>query len=1666
MSSSTICKGREVRETARVLQASHSINDSFVEAHPGTCASEFDETPGTLFIFEETVLFDSDTRKMMFWLFPITSVRVSKASPTQLVLALFGTDDLWHEIEFLDLERPDEVGKVLHFLTCKKQGLLDRRIEKALDFVPIGSIYARALARYPVHHHDIWRLFGIRSVLHLPPDFNESDPTVPWESIDIRPHDDIEVVLGHHMFCGLDVHGLNPDGTTVGEFDSGLIKSLYAEMMVYINSTCVCIWGSSDARPPLPLKLDYKGVLTVVEHALVDEQGETTPAIRISYVSDDGRMFNSFSLYNFENDYAFETCLHELTLCWAQEMNRGYNTDETFPILDNVDLASIVFHFRQLDSPGYGILPKEAFLAALEPLGGSPDAFDAIYELFDHTAQERVQFSRFLATMRTLLFGSAEDKADLLFCMFDYQRQGWCERQELLWVLSVCAQPLDPEVRKGFTFKDFVRWLFAILDKDNDGFVTHAEFVGAVLNDTAVRNAFTSLHLAPPQRYETRYPRQLGQRFIWAGHPHWELVCMMQRAIELAVSKSRFIKEPVDDVFNEVVTYNIETETRHSDTEVPWGKKEEPPAWAEPFVIASQVEVKDGDLHTPYFNGMTGTVTEYDRFSKLIVVYLPQAHTFFRVAPQSLEVVRPGIRKLARIHVAKSIDPRAEIGICVQKREDGLPIVAGVRPGTPAHKVGLQAGMVIESMDGFRMPDKRAVDSYIDAWKGGFSETLDIGVVLRDETARPDQLQVGQKVTLADMAEAEHNGKIGTVRKIVYNEVEVDANGEPILATKTPAESPKPDAEKDVHDETLKSAKSNATDPKNNDTIKAEDPNLEATANNMTMTRKETGIIITDQAVQGSGKEDKKDASNAAPPSTGRKALMMGSVSVTLQDDQEFVEAGPENIIEHPFKMVTRRVRLVVPSKQDFGVEFDGIPKGPMFVKSILPDGPADRANLQVHSIVKAINGVPTPDLDTLRDAMEAWKESGAADAVLEINLKAASTGIRNTGDTPPLVRDYSPRVFSAVRAHLGISDDDYLHSVGLTTAKASLFTAQLRSWQELKAGTMWYATHDRRFIICGVTKQQVLSIMGFLPEYFTYIQAQKDSFLTRYLGLHAMHWNKTTIYFVVMLAVVPSPHKELASVTALNPLSFATWSKSVHLTRLARSNVLEQLNADVELLAQLGMVNYSLVLGVHTVAAQTDGARRKGTDVKLEKAARLFLGSASWSKSNMIAALDRAPARASALQSSSQDFLPLPSFQDRSPRQRIRAVARATLFPNEPKPDGYLPPLGVMFDTKSDASTDTASAPDFEAPAPGKGKPESMFPDENTSDEEADKRLPRRNPEPEPDADEALANLSFEDPPPHIPVKNGWKCFHCGTSNSYARTVGHGLRVVSTSPLHKVPTKVPACAGCYRDYKPDRVDTHAVRKEDADLIAQFRADASPSKAVAAAAAAAGDEPGVRDAMKLEPRRRKGSQGIALVRKVSSLIIDRATDFGRKMSAEFQKQTAKSTAEPKPGAARRSIMSRLRPTLAKQRRAKPAPTNPSALSGLAREPEDDDPSEASTESDDPLQTEDVQVVFDHPDPFQEPYGNVQDLSPKLAKPRPGVAIDGGRGVKRTKFQQFFGGTPGVLTASDSPGFGTIGTQQTEIFYLGLVDLLSEAEVDGDVAVYHAHFAQMLESIFV
>jgi len=188
--------------------------------------------------------------------------------------------------------------------------------------------------------------------------------------------------------------------------------------------------------------------------------------------------------------------------------------------------------------------------------------------------------------------------------------------------------------------------------------------------------------------------------------------------------------------------------------------------------------------------------------------------------------------------------------------------------------------------------------------------------------------------------------------------------------------------------------------------------------------------------------------------------------------------------------------------------------------------------------------------------------------------------------------KDYCPMVWRHLREKFECDPGDYMLSICGAKALRELSSPG-------KSGSVFYISHDEKYLIKSMRKSELALLSAILPNYFRHMTLCQDSLLPKLYGLHRI--NKPTraqrVRFVVMSNVFETDLKmhrryDLKGSTqgrlTTKPIKESTILKDLDLDctfKLAagwRDHLLNQLEIDCRLLEELQVMDYSLLLGVH----------------------------------------------------------------------------------------------------------------------------------------------------------------------------------------------------------------------------------------------------------------------------------------------------------------------------------------------------------------------------------------------------------------------------------------------------------------------------------------------------
>jgi len=189
--------------------------------------------------------------------------------------------------------------------------------------------------------------------------------------------------------------------------------------------------------------------------------------------------------------------------------------------------------------------------------------------------------------------------------------------------------------------------------------------------------------------------------------------------------------------------------------------------------------------------------------------------------------------------------------------------------------------------------------------------------------------------------------------------------------------------------------------------------------------------------------------------------------------------------------------------------------------------------------------------------------------------------------------KDFCPDVFKSLRSLFGIDPVDYQVEV------CGNF-GYLEFISNSKSGQFFFYTHNERFIVKTMSSSEVKVFLGILPYYYSYILKHPHSLLTKYFGMHQVKQaGKKTISFLVMGDVFYSNkmleiHEQYdlkgsskgrfagKGETQLKDNDFIQKDRKLFLGNERAKLFKAQLRQDTEFLRSFGIMDYSLLVGIH----------------------------------------------------------------------------------------------------------------------------------------------------------------------------------------------------------------------------------------------------------------------------------------------------------------------------------------------------------------------------------------------------------------------------------------------------------------------------------------------------
>ncbi|XP_054803956.1 phosphatidylinositol 4-phosphate 5-kinase 4-like [Prosopis cineraria] len=200
--------------------------------------------------------------------------------------------------------------------------------------------------------------------------------------------------------------------------------------------------------------------------------------------------------------------------------------------------------------------------------------------------------------------------------------------------------------------------------------------------------------------------------------------------------------------------------------------------------------------------------------------------------------------------------------------------------------------------------------------------------------------------------------------------------------------------------------------------------------------------------------------------------------------------------------------------------------------------------------------------------------------------------------------KDYCPIVFRTLRSLFKVDAAEYMLSICGDAALHELSSPG-------KSGSFFYLTNDDRYMIKTVKKTEVKVLLRMLPAYYNHFRSFEHTLLTKFYGLHCVKFvgpAQKKVRFIIMGnlfctqyaihrrfdlkgsslgRITDKPEREIDANTIFKDLDL---NFIFRLQKFWFQEFTRQIDKDCELLEQEGIMDYSLLVGIHFKDISEDG--------------------------------------------------------------------------------------------------------------------------------------------------------------------------------------------------------------------------------------------------------------------------------------------------------------------------------------------------------------------------------------------------------------------------------------------------------------------------------------------
>ena len=212
---------------------------------------------------------------------------------------------------------------------------------------------------------------------------------------------------------------------------------------------------------------------------------------------------------------------------------------------------------------------------------------------------------------------------------------------------------------------------------------------------------------------------------------------------------------------------------------------------------------------------------------------------------------------------------------------------------------------------------------------------------------------------------------------------------------------------------------------------------------------------------------------------------------------------------------------------------------------------------------------------------------------------------------------DLEPSVFNMLRSCYGIDPRVYRASFKIKNAADIESSGMLEKFTEGKSGSFFYFTRDFKYIIKTVTDDEERFLQKIAYRYYDHMKNNPNSLIVRFFGLHKVQLAREQRFITVVVmenifhntnqikmherydlkgsrvgrrSVKKTSKERREYKGTLKDLDLG--GKKIHVGADSKAPLLEQLRRDVEFLISCKIMDYSLLLGIHSHGPSEKGSR------------------------------------------------------------------------------------------------------------------------------------------------------------------------------------------------------------------------------------------------------------------------------------------------------------------------------------------------------------------------------------------------------------------------------------------------------------------------------------------